>query len=165
MEIELGTASISKSQILIKLHDKQSLLSDITKDELSGKNQEINYKDYIEKNGTNLDKNDYERVLDKFKSMDSKVRSHEQLHSSLATTSSSINYTYQIGPDGKAYVNGGYVKLDTSMPSDPKQAMVKLDEIKKASTASPQMSAADASISRDANLMKARLALLDENNS
>jgi hypothetical protein len=165
MDIELGTASISRDQILVKLHNKQSELAKITQEELNGVKKPQENKDYIEKNGTTLDKNDYERVLDKFKSMDSNIKSHEQLHASLANTSSSINYTYQEGPDGKMYINGGYVRLDTSMPDDPKQAMLKLDQIKKASTAPSEMSAADASISRSANIMKARFALLDENSN
>jgi len=159
MKIELGTATISKEQILIKLHNKQSQLTQLDKNEVISSNSP---KDYIEKFENNIDKNDYERVLDKFKSMDSNTRIHEQLHASLNSGSSSIHYSYQMGPDGKMYVNGGYTRLDTSIPSDPKQASLKLDQIKKASTASSNMSAADASISRNANIMKARLALMQD---
>jgi len=160
MKIELGTATISKDQILVKLHDKQSELLKVTKEELTPNKYP---KDYIEELNNNIDKNDYERVLDKFKSMDSNIRSHEQLHASLAQTNGGINYTYQVGPDGKMYVNGGHVRLDTSMPSDPKEAAFKLGQIQKAATAPDGLSAADASIARDANLMKIKLALQEDN--
>jgi len=160
MEIELGTASINKNQIQIKLHQKYAELQKIDTEELSNK---IKTKDYIEENFSSIDKNDYERVLDKFKSMDSNIRIHEQSHASLNSGSSSIHYSYQMGPDGKMYVNCGYTRLNTTLPTDPKQAALKLDEIKKASTASSNMSAADASIARDANLMKIKLAIQEDN--
>ena len=161
MKIMLGTANISKEQIQIKLNNNYAKLEKIDQEELT-KNT-IEHKDFIEKSTIQVDKNDYERVLEKFKSMDSNIRTHEQLHASLAQTSGAITYTYQIGPDGKMYVNGGHVRLDTSMPSDPKEASFKLDKIKSAALAPDGLSGADASIARDANLMKMKLAILEEN--
>jgi hypothetical protein len=100
------------------------------------------------------DENDYQRVLDKFKSSDADVKAHEQLHASLAGTKSPISYKYQAGPDGKLYAVGGEVRFDTSMPKDPKEAALKLDKIQKAASAPEGLSAADASIATSANLMK-----------
>lgn len=157
MEIELGTASISKSLIQIQLHDKYAKLSNLDKQE--NINSFIEHKDFIEKSTNLVDKNDYERVLEKFKSMDSNIRAHEQLHSSLASTKGGITYSYQMGPDGKMYVNGGHVRLETSIPNDQKAASFKLDKIKSAALAPNGLSAADTSIARDANLMKAKLSL------
>jgi hypothetical protein len=69
-----------------------------------------------------------------------------------------------MGPDGKMYATGGSVRLDTSMPDDPKAAAAKLDELKKSATSSGNdMSSADSNIAIQANLMKMKLQLQEEN--
>jgi hypothetical protein len=162
----IGTGQIiqnqSETQIRVKLYEKYAQLNEIDNKELKKAQESNQVKDYIETSTLDgkYDKNDYERVLDKFKSMDSQVKAHEQLHASLANTTTPIQYNYQMGPDGKMYATGGSVRLDTSMPNDPEAAANKLDQIKKsASSAGSDMSSADATIAIQANLMKARLEL------
>jgi len=87
------------------------------------------------------------------------IRSHERAHASLATTIAPISYNYQQGPDGKMYAVGGHVKLDTSIPNDPKDAAAKMDKISKSASVNHDMSGADANIAMSANLMKMRLKL------
>lgn len=158
----IGTATVTKSEIYVKLSQKYAeLYSYDQKQEL--KEVQNRPKDYFEiSNNNNFDKNDYERVLDKFKKIDSNIRAHEQTHASLANTTTPISYTYQMGPDGKMYATGGNVRLDVSIPNDPKAAMAKLDKIQKSAVANSDMSGADATISIGANLMKMRLSI--ENN-
>ncbi len=154
----IGTAQITESAIYVKLSQKYAELAKVD-EEVEEENFLKQKQDYIDIGGNNYEKNDYERVLEKFKSSDANIRSHEQAHASLTTTTSSIQYNYQQGPDGKMYAVGGHVRLDTSMPDDPKAAVVKLDQIKKSATANSDMSGADASIAIGANLMKMRLRL------
>lgn len=156
------TQSQSETQIRVKLYEKYAELAELDNKELKKAQESNQVKDYIETSTVDgkYDKNDYERVLEKFKAMDSQVKSHEQLHASLANTTTPIQYNYQMGPDGKMYATGGSVRLDTSLPNDPEAATNKLDQIKKsASSAGSDMSGADATIAIQANLMKARLEL------
>lgn len=152
------------SSIKVELSQKYAQLNKIDQENINNPSKE-KYQDYFEEsvvNG-NLDKNDYERVLDKFRNMDAKVRMHEQTHASLSNTTSPIQYNYQMGPDGKMYAVGGSVRLDTSMPSDPKAAMNKLDSIINSSTSSgSSMSGADSSIAISANLMKMKLQIQEQ---
>lgn len=158
--------SVSETQIRVKLYQKYAELAQVDNKELQKNQEQSRYQDYIETSTIDgkYDKNDYERVLEKFKSMDSNIRMHEQQHAALSGTSSPIEYSYQLGPDGKMYANGGSVRLDTSLPNNPDAASVKLDSIKKSATSSgSDMSGADATIAISANLMKAKLQLQDNN--
>ena len=156
----IGKATISKSSILVKLDQKYAQLNAIDQKEI--KNNFLSKADYIEVSGNNYDKNDYERVLEKFKNIDSNIKSHEQSHASSIGTTTPISYNYQMGPDGKMYATGGHVRLDTSIPNDPKAAMAKLDKIQHASNG-VDMSGADSSIARQANLMKMKLQIENTN--
>jgi len=116
-------------------------------------------------NKDKYDSNDYQRVLEKFKSSDSDVRAHEQAHAASGATTTPISYKYQVGPDGKMYAVGGEVRLDTSIPKDPEAAAFKLSQIQKASSAPNDMSGADAHIAIQANLNKLLLQSQGENNA
>ena len=159
--IDIGTAQVTPSAIYVKLSQKYAQLANEDK-KIEKENLEKQKQDYIEVGTNNYDKNDYEKILDKLKSADSNIRSHEQAHAAAGTTTSPIQYNYQQGPDGKMYAVGGHVRLDTSIPDDPKAASAKLDEIKRSATASSDMSGADANISIQANLMKMKLQLQSE---
>lgn len=165
----IGTGKIvqdgSETQLRVKLYQKYAQLNKIDQESVSKTQEQNQYKDYIESSTIDgkYDKNDYERVLEKFKSMDTQVKAHEQAHASLTNTTTPIQYNYQMGPDGKMYATGGSVRLDTSIPDDPKAASLKMDELKKsASSVGAQMSSADSNIAISANLMKARLELLSK---
>ena len=161
------TAQPLLSSIKAELSQKYAQLNKIDQESITNpKNQK--YNDYFEQsvvNG-NLDKNDYERVLEKFKNMDAKVRAHEQTHASLTNTTTPIQYNYQMGPDGKMYAVGGSVRLDTSIPNDPKAAINKLDSLISSSTSSGlSMSEADSNIAISANLMKMKLQIQEESSN
>jgi hypothetical protein len=152
----IGTGTISKSTINIQLSQKYAQLHALDQKASLEKTSQ-NKQDYIEVSGQQLDKNDYERVLAKFKSADSHIRAHEQNHASHGTTTAPIQYNYQMGPDGKMYAVGGSVRLDTSIPDDPKAAQIKLDQIKRSANTNSDPSGADIGISSEVNIMKARL--------
>lgn len=142
--------NVTMGQLFNKLSQKYAQL-----DKLEA-TQKLENKDYFEKGtlASNVDEKDFQRVLEKFKNTDAKIRSHEQIHASIGHTTTPISYTYQEGPDGKMYAVGGHVRLDTSIPDDPKAAQFKLDQIRKSASAPVDSSGADSMISSQANLNK-----------
>ena len=125
-------------------------------------------KSAFEKNDTvnisekSYDEQDYQRVLGKFKNLDSEVKNHEQTHASGAPTTAPINYNYQVGPDGKLYATGGSVRFDTSIPKDKASADVKLEQLKDASSSVDGLSGADAQIAKTASLNKLLLQSIEQ---
>ncbi len=145
--------NISVNQLYSKLSSKYEQLNKLEqKEEIEVSSS----KDYIEASplNKNLDEDDFARVLDKFRNKDVETRTHEQAHASIGHTTSPISYNYQEGPDGKMYAVGGSVRLDTSLPTDPKAAAFKLDMIQKAAAGVAHASPADAAISSQSNLNK-----------
>ncbi len=150
--MELSSYSQSSSSIYQELAQKRTELANIEKRDI----EKAPADDYDKTNPTSnkYDEQDYQRVLDKFKNLDSEIKTHEQSHAAGATTTAPIQYNYQVGPDGKLYANGGSVRLDTSIPKNEGSANAKLEELKDASTAVDALSSADAQIARTANLNK-----------
>lgn len=150
--MELNNSFLSSSTIYQQLALKRSELANIDKKEIE-KSAESSY-DEIQDSNTKYDEKDYQRVIDKFEDLDNKTKVHEQAHAANATTTAPIQYNYQVGPDGKLYASGGSVRFDTNIPKDEGAANAKLEELKDASSAPSQLSAADAQIARTANLNK-----------
>ena len=156
--------SISINQLYAKLSSKFEQLNKIEKkDEIDV----VRTKDYIESSSVenNYDEQDFARVLDKFRSKDTEIRAHEQTHASIGHTTSPISYNYQSGPDGKMYAVGGSVRMDTSMPDDPKAAAFKLDMLQKAASGTSHLSGADNIIANQSNLNKILLELKGVDNA
>jgi len=158
--LEITDNYLNISSIYQELSLKKSQLSNIDKKENEKSTFEKN--DLVTLGEKNYDENDYQRVLNKFKNKDNEVRTHEQTHASGATTTSAINYNYQVGPDGKLYAMGGSVRFDTSIPESSQSAKVKLEQLKKASSSVSSLSGADASIAQTANLNKMLLESLKQ---
>lgn len=158
--MEITDNYLNISSIYQELSLKKSQLSNIDKKENEKSTFEKN--DLVTLGEKNYDENDYQRVLNKFKNKDNEVRIHEQTHASGATTTSAINYNYQVGPDGKLYAMGGSVRFDTSIPENSQSAKVKLEQLKKASSSVSSLSGADASIAQTANLNKILLESLKQ---
>lgn len=95
--------------------------------------------------------------LEKLKERDKEVRQHEQAHQAAAgeLASGSANYEYKIGPDGKRYVVGGNVKIDTSkVPDDPEATVEKAQKIKRAALAPTNPSPKDRQVASAATRME-----------
>lgn len=155
---------MSINQIYSQLSSKYSQLNKIEKAEEVETTQR---RDYIEQSSgiDKYDEKDFAKVLEKFKQTDTNIRSHEQIHASIGHTTAPIAYTYQKGPDGKMYAVGGSVRLDTSIPNDPKAAAFKLDMLQKAASGPTDSSAADNTIAAQSNLNKILLQLKGEENA
>ena len=155
---------MSINQIYSQLSSKYTQLNKIEKAEEVEATQK---RDYIEQSSgiDKYDEKDFAKVLEKFKQTDTNIRSHEQIHASIGHTTAPIAYTYQEGPDGKMYAVGGSVRLDTSIPNDPKAAAFKLDMLQKAASGPTDSSAADNTIAAQSNLNKILLQLKGEENA
>ncbi|BFU77975.1 hypothetical protein ALC152_11900 [Arcobacter sp. 15-2] len=154
--------NISLHQLYTKLSTKHA---EIEKLEEKDKIESIKKQDYIEASINKYDDDDFARVLEKFKNKDAEIRTHEQVHASIGHTTVPISYSYQQGPDGKMYAVGGSVRLETSMPDDPKAAAFKLDMLQKAASAPSNTSGADNAIASQSNLNKILLQLKGEENA
>lgn len=161
--MEINNFYQSASSIYQDLAQKRSELANIDKKELE-KSAESSY-DKLQDSNTKYDEKDYQRVIDKFENLDAKTKTHEQAHASSGTTTAPIQYNYQVGPDGRLYATGGSVRLDTTIPEDEGAANAKLEELKDASSAPSELSAADAQIARTANLNKMLLQAQGEVNA
>jgi len=150
--MEINQVSQSISSVYEELAKKRGQLDTLDKKD----EEKSSYERYdnVDISNNKYDEDDYQRVLDKFKQLDQNTKIHEQSHASNAPTASAIQYSYQVGPDGKLYANGGSVRFDTSMPKDEGGAAVKLEELKDASNSVDELSSADAQIARTANLNK-----------
>jgi len=154
--------NISLHQLYTKLSTKHA---EIEKLEEKDKIESVKKQDYIEASINKYDDDDFARVLEKFKNKDAEIRTHEQVHASIGHTTAPISYSYQQGPDGKMYAVGGSVRLETSMPDDPKAAAFKLDMLQKAASAPSNTSGADNAIASQSNLNKILLQLQGEENA
>jgi len=151
------STSLIHQQIALKKSELASIDKKEEQKSLFERNDSVNL------NEKSYDEKDYERVLSKFKNLDAQTKTHEQAHAQGAVTTTPISYNYQLGPDGKLYATGGHVRFDTSIPKDEQSASVKLEKLKDASSAPNELSAADAQITRTANLNKLLLHSNDEN--
>ncbi len=147
----VGDSLQSANQIYAKLNQNYAKLDSLEKDDVVEKFNKDDYNRVT--SNENYDEKDYERVLSRYKDSDAQIRQHEQAHAS-SLTASTPDYDYQVGPDGKLYATGGEVRIDTSIPDDEKAAAFKLSQMQDASSAPNELSAADAQISRTANLNK-----------
>ena len=100
-----------------------------------------------------------QQMLRDLRARDREVRAHEAAH--MAAGGSLVrggpSYTYQQGPDGRAYAIGGEVKLDVSgVPSDPEATLDKADQIRAAALAPANPSPQDLRVAANANQLAAR---------
>lgn len=144
--------NISLTQLYSKLNQKQGELQKLKNDQ--AKEETVAKKDFYDAVSKNYDPQDFQRVLEKFKTKDAQIKAHEQAHAANAPTVGGISYNYQQGPDGKMYAVGGSVRLDVSIPQDPKSAELKLEQLKKSALSPSNPSGADLSIASQANLNK-----------
>lgn len=152
MTVNQNTSTSSTLDVYRQLNVKYSELNAIDSAEQAQAISRYKKEDSITVGIENYDKNDYEKVLEKYKNRESDVISHELGHSS-NPNAKNVNYTYEMGPDGNMYVSGGSTTLDTSIPTESLSAMNKLDSLISAAS-NTDMSSADAVIAREANLNK-----------
>ena len=109
------------------------------------------------------------QMLQKLAARDREVRQHEAAHVAAAGQyAGSPTYTYQRGPDGKAYAIGGEVSLDIAeVAGDPEATLQKAETIRTAALAPAQPSGQDRKVASRASGMaaKARQEMVEESKS
>jgi len=102
---------------------------------------------------------DEQRQIDEMKHRENEVRTHEQAHRTAGGryVRGGINYDYETGPDGKRYITGGEVSIDTTpIPNDPKATAEKMQTVRRAAMAPAQPSQQDRSVAAQAQRVEAQ---------
>ena len=108
--------------------------------------------DFIKEQGGELTKAE-EMLITELKQIEQAVRKHEMAHVAAGGRYilSGANYSYKTGPDGKQYIVGGEVKIDTSpVPGDPQATINKMRQVRSAALAPADPSPQDRKVAATA---------------
>ncbi len=94
-----------------------------------------------------------QKILHELKTRDTEVRAHEQAHLSAAGqyAAGGASFSYQTGPDGKRYANGGEVPIDIAKEKTPEATIQKMRTVRRAALAPASPSATDRNIAAQAS--------------
>ena len=95
-----------------------------------------------------------EKQVKELKERDREVRRHEQAHKAAAggLANGGPKFEYETGPDGRRYVVGGEVNIDTSpVPGDPQATIQKMERVRQAALAPGEPSAQDRAVAAQAS--------------
>lgn len=93
-----------------------------------------------------------EEFLRQLRDREQEVRAHEQAHAAaLGPYAGVIHYTYQIGPDGRAYAIGGSIQVNMRRESSPAADLFKAQTIARAATGAGDPSDADMAVAAQAS--------------
>lgn len=109
-----------------------------------------------------LEQQKINQIIQKLRQIENRVIAHENAHKAVAGKyAGAVSYTYTKGPDGKMYVTGGEVPLDTSEESTPEETIAKMEIIQAAALAPSDPSPQDIRVAQIAALkkMKAQIEL------
>lgn len=95
-------------------------------------------------------------VVDALKQTDRAVRAHEQAHAAAAggLALGGPSFTFQYGPDGRAYAVAGEVPIDTSPGRTPEESISKAKQIRAAALAPSDPSAQDRAVAAAATQLE-----------
>lgn len=97
-----------------------------------------------------------ERQTEKLKSREREVIAHEQAHKAVGGRyAGAASYSYTRGPDGKMYISGGEVSIDTSKTGDPDADARKMAQVRAAALAPANPSAQDLAVAASATSAEA----------
>jgi hypothetical protein len=136
------------------------------KEEKHGRHQGTEGQSDSMENSRGLSEEDLEKIRE-LEKRDREVRTHEQAHMATAGqyANGGIHFETKTGPDGKSYVVGGHVNIDTSpVPNNPQATLQKANKIRAAALAPAEPSAQDKSVASEAAKLatEARIALAKE---
>jgi len=98
------------------------------------------------------------KVVEELKARDREVRAHEQAHVAAAggLAQGGPTYSYQYGPDGRAYAVGGEVNIDTSPGRTPEETIDKARQIRASALAPSDPSDQDRAVAAAAAQLEAQ---------
>ncbi|WP_051340590.1 putative metalloprotease CJM1_0395 family protein [Azospirillum halopraeferens] len=96
-------------------------------------------------------------VIRKLQKADTDVRRHEAAHQSAGGPyAGAASFTFQKGPDGRAYAVAGEVSIDISRESTPAATVTKMETVKRAALAPADPSPQDLRVAAQADAIKAQ---------
>lgn len=101
-------------------------------------------------------------ALQELRTIEQKVKAHEMAHKAVGGPyAGQVSYSYTMGPDGKLYITGGEVSIDTSEEKNPEDTIRKMQIVRAAALAPADPSPQDYRVAALATVkeMKARMEL------
>ncbi len=98
-------------------------------------------------------------IIEQLKIREKRVIAHEMAHKAVGGRyTGPVHYTYTRGPDGKYYITGGEVPIDTSEEKDPEATIRKMEVVRAAALAPADPSPQDIRVAQIATIkeIKAR---------
>lgn len=93
-----------------------------------------------------------QQELDRLKSRDREVRTHEQAHAAVGGQyAGSPSYEFETGPDGQQYAVGGEVSIDISKEAEPEDTLNKMQQVRAAALAPAEPSTQDFRVASEAS--------------
>jgi hypothetical protein len=103
------------------------------------------------------DSPEVEREVAELKQTEREVIAHEQAHKAVGGMyAGAPSYSYSRGPDGKSYITGGEVSIDTSKEDTPEETARKMAKVRAAALAPANPSPQDLSVAASASQMEAQ---------
>lgn len=107
--------------------------------------------------GTNSTDTDTAQVIQRLRTIDQRVRTHEQAHVAAGGPhAGSPSYQFTRGPDGKNYAVAGEVPIDASPERDPQATIRKMEIVKRAALAPADPSPQDMRVAAQADAQAAQ---------
>jgi len=131
-----------------------------TKDELNGvpgikSEASASYKTSNEPRNSTVDPNAAE--IARLQQTEREVIAHEAAHQAAAGRfGGPVKYTYTTGPDGKRYITGGSVSINTPATSDPEEALRNANQVMNAALATGSPSGQDIAVAAGAAAMASK---------
>lgn len=101
-----------------------------------------------------------QEVIRTLRQGEQEVRAHEQAHKAAAGPwGGAMSFSYASGPDGRLYVVGGEVAIDTSRETSPKATLTKMQTVQRAALAPAEPSSQDRAVAARAAAEAAQAAM------
>jgi hypothetical protein len=72
-------------------------------------------------------------VIQHLRIIEQKVKAHEMAHKAVGGSyAGQVHYSYTVGPDGRLYITGGEVPIDTSEEKTPEETIKKMQVVRAA---------------------------------
>lgn len=97
------------------------------------------------------------KEVQELKRIEQEVIAHELAHVSVGGKyAGSPSYSYTTGPDGNNYISGGEVPIDTSPENEPKDTIMKMQQVRAAALAPAKPSGQDMAVASKASQIEMR---------
>lgn len=108
-------------------------------------------KSFVEQQKQKLEQPEVKAEIKELELTEKEIIAHEQAHKAVGgSVTGPITYTHTEGPDGKSYINGGEVSINTKEGSAPEETLEILEKVKAAALAPAEPSPQDLRVAASA---------------